>query len=284
MNKYWRFCHALPVGQLRLFLSLFSMTLDREHYRHILRFCYDKRLSAAVACREIVCVYGQDAISKCTCERWFKAFQEGKTYVEDKPRSVRPTIVHPKLLHATLERDPGASSVEISVDVPCSSRMCTVARHLHSLGYSYRRPGQTPHDLTESDKQRRGTLCIELLSQRHKGHFVDRIVTRDEKWITFNNPVRRNIWVKRRQQALGMPKVDFRQTKRMLCVWWSSTGVIHWELLRREGGQTVNADLYCSQLERTQMALRSLRPAMVNRQQVFFLQDNATPHKAKRTI
>lgn len=255
------------------------MPLEKEYYRHLLRFFYDKKVNAAAAWREITNVYGEDAVSHSTCERWYKAYANGRQDVVDKPRSGRPVKIDSAALHAALATDPGSSVREISSDLPCSYR--SVARHLHALGYTKKSPRQDPHELTEIDKKRRVTLCKELLAKRQEGHFIERVVTSDEKWIAFSNPMRRNLWVQQRQKAFGVPKTNFRQTKRMLCVWWNCTGIIHWELLRR--GQTVNTDLYCSQLERAHAALRNLRPALVNRKQVLYIQDNATPHKSKRT-
>lgn len=60
---------------------------------------------------------------------------------------------------------------------------------------------------------------------------------------------------------------DFRQEKRMLCVFWDRQHVIHWELL--EKGQIVNKELYCEQLSR-------LRRKMRNRQgPIILLHDTA---------
>ena len=39
----------------------------------------------------------------------------------------------------------------------------------------------------------------------------------------------------------------------LLCVWWDWQGIIHYELLPY--GQTLNADLYCQQLDRLNAAL-----------------------------
>ena len=67
--------------------------------------------------------------------------------------------------------------------------------------------------------------------------------------------------------------------KIMLCVWWTSRQVVHYELLRM--GQTVTGDLYSQQLERVQQALQQKEPALVNRKGVLFLHDNARPHVAR---
>jgi hypothetical protein len=47
--------------------------------------------------------------------------------------------------------------------------------------------------------------------------------------------------------------------------------------------RSITAALYCQQLDRVQESLRLNYPALVNRNQVVFLQDNAKPHTALLT-
>ena len=61
-------------------------------------------------------------------------------------------------------------------------------------------------------------------------------------------------------------------------MWWDTEGVVHWELL--PSGMTINAEVYCSQLDRVEAALTEKRP---HREKVLLLHDNATPHTAKKT-
>ena len=68
----------------------------------------------------------------------------------------------------------------------------------------------------------------------------------------------------------------------LLCVWWSVRGLVHFEVL--EHGQTINADLYCEQLDRVNQSLIENYPAIVNRKGVILQHDNARPHCAKRTM
>lgn len=89
------------------------------------------------------------------------------------------------------------------------------------------------------------------------------------------NEERHNEWRSAGQKPSGTPRCDFRQKKAMLCVWWDRRGTIHWELL--ENGETINANLYCEQLERVRRCLRNRRVP------VIFLQDNAKPHTARQT-
>ena len=49
------------------------------------------------------------------------------------------------------------------------------------------------------------------------------------------------------------PKPGLHPKKTLLCVWWGIRGIVHFELLKY--GQTVNADLYCEQLNQVNRAL-----------------------------
>ena len=66
--------------------------------------------------------------------------------------------------------------------------------------------------------------------------------------------------------------------KQMLSVWWDFQGVVYFELLPLN--TTVNATLYCSQLENFRRALLNKRPG---HGKVRLLVDNAKPHTAKAT-
>jgi histone-lysine N-methyltransferase SETMAR len=69
--------------------------------------------------------------------------------------------------------------------------------------------------------------------------------------------------------------------KVMLSVWWNSEGMVHFEMI--PNGRSITAALYCQQLDRVQESLRLNYPALVNRNQVVFLQNNAKPHTALLT-
>ncbi len=57
--------------------------------------------------------------------------------------------------------------------------------------------------------------------------------------------------------------------------------MIHFELV--PNGRTIDADLYCAQLDRMYAALGEKYPALINRKRVLLQQDNAKPHTAKQT-
>ena len=53
-----------------------------------------------------------------------------------------------------------------------------------------------------------------------KKSFLHKIVTGDEKWIYYDNPVNLKQWLDPDQPPLFTPKRDIHVKKVMLCVWW----------------------------------------------------------------
>src|SRR5689334_13316851 len=64
----------------------------------------------------------------------------------------------------------------------------------------------------------------------------------------------------------------------MLSVWWDVYGVVYWEL--HPPNTTINANIYCAQLERLKAEIQKNRP---QHDKIYFLHDNARPHIAKVT-
>jgi histone-lysine N-methyltransferase SETMAR len=83
--------------------------------------------------------------------------------------------------------------------------------------------------LTEAQKQRRLDVASRLFERESCESFLERIITCDEKWVSFDNPHRCNEWLSPGQLSSSTPVKDFRGDKRMLIVFWDSRGVIHWE-------------------------------------------------------
>ena len=124
--------------------------------------------------------------------------------------------------------------------------------------------------------------CISLLARYKKKDFLWKIVTGDEKWIRYENPVNKKQWLNPGQASKNTPKPDIHGKKVMLCVWWDLKGIIHYEVL--EPKQTVNSDVYSQQLRRLSEKIREKRsvPGHGNRK-VILLHDNARPHVALQT-
>jgi histone-lysine N-methyltransferase SETMAR len=245
-----------------------------------LRSCilYEFKLghSARAAAANICTALGEGSITHVTCCHWFKKFRSGDTDLNDDPRPGRGPTINDEGLQTLLEINPRQTTRELANKLGCGHT--TVEDHLHAMGKVLKLGTWVPHVLTEDNKASRVTICNSLLLHPHREDFLNQIITGDEKWVMFANHTRKRQWVDRHQQPEPEPKADLHPRKVMLSVWWDVKGVIHSELL--PPNTTVNATLYCSQMDRLQAALKRKRP---NRDKVRLLHDNARPHTAKKT-
>ena len=120
-----------------------------------------------------------------------------------------------------------------------------------------------------------------LLSCHNLVPFSDRMLTCNEKWIMYCNKKRTYHWLASNNPVPMTPKPSIHQQKVLLCVWWTTAGIVHYELL--PSGQTITAEIYSAQLDRVSVALHQKQAGLANRKGVVFHQDNARPHTAKIT-
>ena len=255
------------------------MAASREQIRTLIRYEFQLGHSAAQATRNICSAEGEGTVDESTVRRWYRKLRLDKENIDDKPRSGRPSLMNNDDLKQLVEADPSQSSRILANQMGTSQS--SAIRHLHEIGKVYKKGLVIPYQLNEFKKQQRVEACQELLVLMKQGNFLKRIITSDEKWVLYDNRVPNHQWVDSGEQPDAVPVADFRQRKLLLCVWWNSHGLIHYELLPR--GETINAVLYSQQLQRVQNRLMQIHPGLVNRNRVMFLQDNARPHTAALT-
>ena len=83
---------------------------------------------------------------------------------------------------------------------------------------------------------------------------LKRMITGDEKWITYDNNVRKRSWSKPGEASQTVAKPVLTPRKVMLSVWWDWKGIVYHELL--EPGETINLTLCCQQLMRLKQAIK----------------------------
>ncbi|XP_025163395.1 histone-lysine N-methyltransferase SETMAR-like [Harpegnathos saltator] len=157
----------------------------------------------------------------------------------------------------------------------------TVLNHLHKAGFKKKLDVWVPHELMQKNMMDRISICEVLTKRNEIEPFLKRMVTGDEKWITYDNIVRKRSWSKRSETAQTVTKPRLTARKVLLSVWLDYKGITHYELLSY--GQTLNSDLYCQQLDRLKLAIDQKRPELVNRRGIVFHQDNARLHTSIMT-
>lgn len=246
------------------------------HVRHCILYEFQIGNNSRVTARNICNVLGDNIVSKSSCDRWFKRFRSGDTSLEDKPRSGRPVKCNLMLLQELVEDNPRLSTRELEEILGCDH--ATIARNLKELGKVPKLGSWVPHQLTPDNIQQRVTICNSLLSRRNRQRFLRQIITGDEKWVLYVNQSRKRQWRDRDELPESEPKGDLHPKKVMLSIWWDFQGVIYFELL--PPNTTINAQLYCSQLDNLKNVLHAKRPEL---RKVRLLHDNAKPHTAKIT-
>lgn len=252
------------------------MPKNREIARNLIFHEFKQGRNAVEAAQNICATKGRHYTTERTCRRWFAKFRSGNTHRKDKSRSGRPPTLDKRALRRSIESNPAQSTRKLAAELHSSKS--SIARHLHKLGKNSRRGQEVPHELNETQKNRRISDCNWLLHKFSRGG-LDRILTCDEKWVVYDNRKAGGQWLSPGEVGLRTPRSDPHQKKLMLCVWWMASGVVHWELLPR--GQTINSEVYCAQLDRVQakLQLRGIATARVCLQQ-----DNARPHVSKQTL
>ena len=87
-----------------------------------------------------------------------------------------------------------------------------------------------PIDKYGSVAQRISTFASLILRQKREP-FLERIVTRDEKWVCYVNIRHQRQWLDPAQKSLPDLKPDLHPKKLMLYIWWDMKGVVYFEFL-----------------------------------------------------
>ncbi|GFT40447.1 mariner transposase [Trichonephila clavipes] len=93
-------------------------------------------------------------------------------------------------------------------------------------------------------------ICEALAKRNEIDPFLKRMVTRDEKWFTYDNIVKKRSWSKRGEAAQTVAKPALTAKKAVLYI-------------------------YCQRLHRLKLTIDQKRPELANRRGVVFYQDNA---------
>jgi len=194
-------------------------------------------------------------------------------------RAGRPIIEKVDEILQKIEEDRHISSYDIAAELNIDQK--TVLNHLHKTGYKKKLDIWVPHELTVKNLMDRISICESLLKRNEIEPFLKRLITGDEKWVTYDNNVRKRSWSKLDKATQTVAKPGLTPRKVMLCVWWDWKGIVHHELL--QPGQTIDSTVYCQQLMRLKHAIEVKRPEFINRKGVVFHHDNSKPHTSLMT-
>lgn len=254
--------------------------MDISNIRLFLLYEFKLGHNATAAAENINTAFGQQVAYVRTAQRWFARFRSGDMSLESQERGRPQVELNDDVMLALIDENRRITVRELSIHLQVSA--ATVCRHLQALKKRKKLDQWVPHNLSEFNKVTRLQTCISLLDQHIKASFLHRIVTCDEKWILYDNRKRTASWCDEDEPPQKWAKPDLHPKKVMLTVWWTAKQIIHFSFLRQ--GQSIDANMYCSQLEAMHQKLLEKQPSLVNRHGVVLLHDNARPHVAVQTI
>jgi len=122
-----------------------------------------------------------------------------------------------------VERDKNVSTVEITRELGINHK--TVLNHLQKAGYK-KKLVWVPHELSVRNMMDRINICDPLLKRNKIDPFLKKMITYDEKWITYDNPTKKRSWIKKGEKAQAIANLGLTRKKVMLCVWWDWKGIV----------------------------------------------------------
>ena len=122
-------------------------------------------------------------------QNWFARFRPRDFDLKDAPRSGRPTELDDDKIKAMIENNRHSTTRQIAEKLNMS-HTC-IERHLKQLDYVNKLDIWVPHKLNDIKLTKRISICDSLMERNKTDPFLKRIITGDEKWVFYDNVVRK---------------------------------------------------------------------------------------------
>ena len=147
----------------------------------------------------------------------FKKFETGDFNLSDKPCSGQPSLIDNDVVETMLEQDPFLTTSEIAEKL--NSAQQTISDHIRKIGLVWKYSRWVPHELSQNLDDR-VVICTSLLAWNKIDPILNRMITGDEKWITYENIIRKRAYCEPGKPSPSTCKPNLTLNKRMLCIWW----------------------------------------------------------------
>ncbi|GFS97946.1 histone-lysine N-methyltransferase SETMAR [Trichonephila clavipes] len=201
------------------------MEVNKEKIRFFLQFFFDKGENASQVAEIANDVFGVDFATVNYVQFWFRRFCSGIFDVKDAPRTGKPVVENIDKITKIIEVYRHVSSRSISQELKIDHK--TVLSHLRKVGLKKKLHVWVPHQLTPKNMMNRISICEALTKRNEIDPFLKRMVTGDEKWVTYYNIVRKRSWSKCGEAAQMVAKPGLTAKKVLLCIWWDCKGIIY---------------------------------------------------------
>ncbi|CAH1963441.1 unnamed protein product [Acanthoscelides obtectus] len=239
------------------------MELNREHFRAIIYYNFQKQLSQQSCLAELLSVFSNEAPHQSTISRWYGEFKRGRVSLSDVPRVGAPkTEVTQENIDAVRKfiiEDRQVTYSEIEASLKISKTSIQKISH-EELGVRKLVSRWIPHLLAEEQKAARVDWCQKTLDRFNSGNSknVYSTVSGDESYIYCYEPENN------RQSAVWVFQGEENPTK----------------VIRSRNQRTATADwdtTIC--LPKVITELRKINPE----RRIILQQDNASSHTAQKT-
>ncbi|GFS83888.1 histone-lysine N-methyltransferase SETMAR [Trichonephila clavipes] len=128
-----------------------------------------------------------------------------------------PVIENTDKITEIIEVDRHVSSHSITQEVKIDHK--TVLNHLRNVGFKKKLNVSVLHHLTPKNMMDRISICEALAKRNEIDPFLKRMVTGDEKWVTYDNIMRKRSWSRRCVAAQTVAKPGLTSRRVLLCIW-----------------------------------------------------------------
>ena len=263
--------------------------MSAENFRFYIKVRTALNIQARIIYDELYSVYGDQAPSLRTVERWSKLFREGREELEDEARSGRPitetTSENIEQIRLLINDDPYFTIEELQEQTDLSygtvHRILTNHLNLRKITARY-----VPKDLTDLQRAERVRICEETLGKIQQGTWrLCDIITGDESWFNHKQLGRKSsnaAWMRRGDPPPTVARQSKYAPKTLLVIFFKSNGplLVH----RLERGQTIDHQYYIDNCLRPVVdEIKRQRPSYGTRG-IKIHHDNGRPHVHKDVL